>query len=191
MSSRLCCIHFQTLRDLSMKIKEHDDEELAKDLILKTIDSALKRQLRNSNHELVDLPTNPENYISYCDLIEVSTYSSRIKWFTFVLEDKEAALSKLHGENGALPLWKLRKSLKKKLGKELLASVQTEVKFKHGVEMMFIRIASTKILKNAERTKVKLLTAKPTFLVYFPGEPYFYADKASPDESHCTVGIFF
>ena len=95
------------------------------------------------------------------------------------------------GPQGKLPLWKIRKSLKKKLSAEKLVSVQMDIKTNEtGTQMVFLRIATTPTLKNIEKAEKNLLIAKPTFLVYFPGEQYFYADSSVPNENHCQVRFF-
>ena len=92
-------------------------------------------------------------------------------------------------ENGTLPLFKIRKSLKKALNEDFLASVQMEATALPDIEMVFLRIATTKRSKNGEKDKLRLLKTAPTYLVYFAGENYFYSACSNPDETHCEVII--
>ena len=91
------------------------------------------------------------------------------------------------GSEGSLPLWKIRKLLKKKLNEDKLASVQMDVNNEAGIPTVFLRIVTTPKIKNIKKAERNLLTVKPTFLVYFPGEQYFYADSSVPNENHCQV----
>ena len=91
-----------------------------------------------------------------------------------------------------LPIWKIRKSIKKILSQDFLASVQIETQVMDDIEVVFLRIATTdNSAKSEKMAQNKLMSAKPTFLAYFPGEPYFYADHENPNESHCQVRNFF
>jgi len=58
-----------------------------------------------------------------------------------------------------------------------------------GTQIVFLRIATTNKPKkvSVENSEKKLLSAKATYLVYFPGEHYFYADSSVPIESHCQA----
>ena len=58
-----------------------------------------------------------------------------------------------------------------------------------GIPTVFLRIATTPKIKNIKKAERNLLTVKPTFLVYFPGEQYFYADSSVPNENHCQVSV--
>ena len=42
-------------------------------------------------------PTNPENYLSFCDLTEVVLHPERKMWHTFVMQDQTDVLENLHG----------------------------------------------------------------------------------------------
>lgn len=53
--------------------------------------------------------------------------------------------------------------------------------------MVMFRITTTNKTKKKENDQARLLKAKPTFLVYFPGEPYFYANSNAPKEDHCEA----
>ena len=44
-------------------------------------------------------PTNPENYLSFCDLTEVVLHPERKMWHTFVMQDQTDVLENLHGMN--------------------------------------------------------------------------------------------
>lgn len=167
---------------------EQDKIRIATEDTLKLIALALQKRIRDEKHEVVQFPTNPENYLSFCDLTEVASYPERKQWHTFVMQDQTDVLGNLHGPQGKLPLWKIRKSLKKKLSAEKLVSVQMDIKANEtGTQMVFLRIATTPTLKNIEKAEKNLLIAKPTFLVYFPGEQYFYADSSVPNENHCQA----
>ena len=75
------------------------------------ISLALEKRLRNSNGELVSLPTDPENYLSFCELVEVSANPHAKCWFTFVLQDLSEE-EKFHMAEGDVPLIKMRKLIK-------------------------------------------------------------------------------
>ena len=59
-----------------------------------------------------------------------------------------------------------------------------------GIPTVFLRIATIPKIKNIKKAERNLLTIKPTFLVYFPGEQYFYADSSVPNENHCQVSFY-
>lgn len=160
---------------------------MAKTNLLNLIEAALNKKLRNTKHEIVNFPTNPENYVSFCDLTELTLYPDRKLWHTFKLDDESGALETLHDEE--LPVWEIRKKLKKilKQQEDVLSSVQADVQSFDKGEMMFFRMVSTPILKSKESSEAKLITAHPTYLVYFPGEPYFYAASETPNEAHCKA----
>jgi len=169
-----------------------DKVEIAITDILRLIELALQKKIRDEKGEIVQFPTNPENYLSFCDLQEVVSHPASKLWHTFVLQDQMDVLERLHGPNG-LPLLKIRKSLKKKLENEKqLASVQMEIRMSQtGMRIVFLRIATANKPKkiSKENAEKKLLSAKATYLVYFPGEHYFYADSSVPNEIHCQALI--
>ena len=163
--------------------------QIARQKILKLIEDAIEKRLRDAQGLTIHFPTQPENYLSFCDLVEVSLHPERKIWHTFILQDDDNVLETLHIPNsGPLPLWKIRKSIKKQLSESLMASVQMELQTTNEFEKIFLRIASTEPSeKRPTLAGKRLLSTKPTYLVYFPGEPYFYADSASPTPSHCQV----
>ena len=109
--------------------------------VLALINLALKKNLRNDKGEIIALPTDPENYLSFFDLTEISKHSEQKTWYTFVMQDSNNTLDSLHDpENGTLPLWKIRKSLKKALNEDFLTSVQMEATALPDIEMIFLRI---------------------------------------------------
>ena len=150
------------------------------------ISLALEKRLWNANGELVSLPTDPENYLSFCELVEVSANPHTKCWFTFVLQDLSEE-ENFHSPDGDVPLIKMRKLIKNNLSKEYVTSVQMEIRALENIEMVMFRIATTKITKKKENDEARLLKAKPTFLAYFPGEPYFYADSAKPNAERCNA----
>ena len=150
------------------------------------ISLALEKRLRNSNGELVSLPTDPENYLSFCELVEVSANPHTKCWFTFVLQDLSEE-ENFHMAEGDVPLIKMRKLIKNKLSKEYLTSVQMEIRALENIEMVMFRIMTTFKTKKTENDETRLLKGKPTFLAYFPGEPYFYANSATPKAEHCNA----
>ena len=95
-----------------------------------------------------------------------------------------------------LSVYDLRKAVKKRLIKNcpnLAASVQQdfrltqdEVSKDDESEMIFLRIASVPNFKgkHPEKVEKKLCSKKPTFVVYFPGEPYLYVDSRDADSNH-------
>ncbi len=100
-----------------------------------------------------------------------------------------------------MSVYDLRKAVKKRLIKNcpnLAASVQQdfrltqdEVSKEDESEMIFFRIASVPNLggKKPEKVEKKLCSKKPTFVVYFPGEPYIYVDSRDADSNHVQVLI--
>jgi hypothetical protein len=103
-------------------------------------------------------------------------------------EDLEA----LHGAEGELPLFKMRKQIKKRLCSDdsHMASVQMEVQSLTDTDMVFFRIATIKKTKNEAKDERRMLDVRPTYLVYFPGEPYFFTESPHPNPDHCQVWIF-
>ena len=71
------------------------------------------------------------------------------------MQDSHNTLNSLHSENGQLPLFKIRKSLKKALSEEFATSVQMEAKALDDIEMVFLRIATTNRTKNKEKDQAK------------------------------------
>ena len=179
----------EELEEALQAVSDHLKVVTARNRILKLIASALDKRLRNPKGLLVkSLPSCPENYISFCHLAEISAHPQRKTWHTFVLQDQsEDGLDALHGPNGSLPLFKIRKRVKKQLSDQYSTSVQMEHKTSSTTEMVFLRIATTKKTKVEANDLKRLLTAKPTYLVYFPGEHYFYADSLKPNPEHCQV----
>ena len=49
-------------------------------------------------------------------------------------------------------------------------------------DRIWLRVAAVKVSKNRARDRVKLERARPSFLVHFPGEPYFYAGAGLREE---------
>ena len=145
---------------------------------------ALGKNLRNDKGQVIPLPTEPIEYLSFFDLTEISQHSEHKTWYTFVMQDSQNTLNSLHSEDGDLPLFKIRKSIKKILNEDFVTSVQMEAKALDEIEMVFLRIATTTRSKNEEKDKEKLLKTNPTYLVYFAGQNYFYATKSNPDETH-------
>jgi len=175
---------------LQNKVEQsHDSDKvrIASEDTLRLIGLALQKRIKDEKYEIVHFPTNPENYLSFCDLTEVVLHPERKMWHTFVMQDQTDVLENLHGPEGSLPLWKIRKSLKKKLNEDKLASVQMDLNNETGIPTVFLRIATTPKIKNIKKAERNLLTVKPTFLVYFPGEQYFYADSSVPNENHCQA----
>lgn len=154
----------------------------ARHFIVSTIDGAVN----NAKASQV-LPTNVENYVSFCDLTWTLRHSDRHQWHTFQLTDFPGPL--IHELDGSVPLLKLRKLVKKKLAddKQTLASVQMDIKGLEDVDMVLLRIVSCKKTKDGTRDEKKMLVKKATFIVYFAGEPYFYANSQSPDLEHCEI----
>ena len=154
--------------------------------LVSLIQLALDKKLKNSNGDTLSLPTDPENYLSYCELVEVAANSDTKNWFTFVLQNLNKD-ENFHTAEGEVPLINIRKLVKKRLSKNHETSVQMEIKALEDIELVMLRIATTNKTKNKEKDRFRLLTAKPTFLAYFPREDYFYANSANPNEEHCEA----
>ena len=58
---------------------------------------ALQKRIKDEKYEIVHFPTNPENYLSFCDLTEVVLHPERKMWHTFVMQDQTDVLENLHG----------------------------------------------------------------------------------------------
>lgn len=231
----------ENARELS--ISKSEEIGNIRQYILRTIEAIVCNNRLETNGAMnlqsTLLPTQWENYISFCDLVFASKHADSMNWATFVLQDYP---NKLHAapdtedkENTPdpvaeeysnrredmknwkyLPIHKVRKRYKKLLlasksygqGKEesdghLLASVQadciplsdykndfndTDINLNSACEeMLLIRILTTRKTRNSTKDRNILLTRRPTFFAYFPGEPYFYSSSAKPDPKFCQA----
>lgn len=158
--------------------------------IFTTVQKVIEKKLAWSTQ----LPSRLENYISYCDVFTVTYRSMDKVWYTFQLKDYQ---SNIHDEDHdeCVPILKIRRTLKKKLQRindNLAVSVQVELRLTNEEnesekdEIMFVRIASVSNNngRRPEKVEANLCKKVPHFFVYFPGEPYIYADSKNPDKDH-------
>jgi hypothetical protein len=54
-------------------------------------------------------------------------------------------------------------------------------------ERVFFRVAIVKRSKRGRTDEAKLMQKAATFFSYYPGEPYFYADRPDPTPMLCEV----
>jgi hypothetical protein len=137
-------------------------------------------------HQL-GLPNKVWHYLTYTDLVVVRVKDNTRQWAVCLLRDypHTAEEASLIDEEG----WVLRTKLKtalKEIG--LMAGVQTE-------ERICFRITTTRKTKDMER----VYKVKPTLVVYYSGEPYFYSSlsrclgckdsKELPLGGRCVVSL--
>ena len=92
--------HFQIIEALQDKVEQsHDSDKvrIASEDTLRLIGLALQKRIKDEKYEIVHFPTNPENYLSFCDLTEVVLHPERKMWHTFVMQDQTDVLENLHG----------------------------------------------------------------------------------------------
>ena len=116
------------------------------------------------------LPNKIWHYLAYTDLVVARVKDSMKRWAVYVLRDfphNQQAASLIDKEG-----WMLRTKLKmvlKEMG--LVVGVQTEAE----EDRIWFRISTTKKTKDRIKDMEKVHKAKPTLVVYYPGEPYFYS----------------
>jgi hypothetical protein len=126
----------------------------------------------------LNMPVKLSAYISFADLLVTVVRSSNRQWVVHLLRDypparREAAADMT--EQGYELRHKLRHKLK---DAKLLSDVQIEVR----EDRMWLRLAVVRLTKNKKISKKKLEGSRPVFMVYFPGEPYFYAGPGLREE---------
>ena len=87
----------------------------------------------------------------------------------------------------------LRKSLKSHLPTGRASSVQFEVEDlprQGGAARVFFRVVLLPEDARRGRADQALARHRPTYLVHYLGEPYFYSDAESPDPEICQVTPF-
>ena len=90
----------QIIEALQHKVEQsHDSDKvrIASEDTLRLIGLALQKRIKDEKYEIVHFPTNPENYLSFCDLTEVVLHPERKMWHTFVMQDQTDVLENLHG----------------------------------------------------------------------------------------------
>jgi len=117
------------------------------------------------------MPNKVWHYVAYTDLVVARVKDNTRQWAVYLLRDfphtvvEEASLIDEEG-------WVLRTKLKtalKELG--LVAGVQTEAE----EDRIWFRITTVRKTKDRSKDMEKLYKAKPTLVVYYPGEPYMYS----------------
>ena len=120
-------------------------------------------------HQL-GLPNKVWHYLAYTDLVVARVKDNTRQWAVYLLRDypHTAEEASLIDEEG----WVLRTKLKtalKEIG--LVAGVQTEAE----EDRIWFRITTTRKTKDRMKDMERVYKAKPTLVVYYPGEPYFYS----------------
>ena len=93
-------LFLQIIEALQHKVEQsHDSDKvrIASEDTLRLIGLALQKRIKDEKYEIVHFPTNPENYLSFCDLTEVVLHPERKMWHTFVMQDQTDVLENLHG----------------------------------------------------------------------------------------------
>jgi len=122
-------------------------------------------------HDL-GVPSKLTNYLAYIDLVLLRLKSdsfSRRQWTVHKLEEYPARPDTplLIDEEA----YSLRSKLKAEmLKKGYLAAIQTE----GDASRVWVRVASVKTSKDKYKDRKKLEKVRPSYVVYYPGEPYLY-----------------
>ena len=143
--------------------------------ILDKIEELLKPKDKDVTAEM-GMPTKLSAYISYVELLVVAVKSQSRQWCVYLLRDipSEAGQGDLCEQ-----AYTIRAKLKARLkAMSLLPDVQVEAR----EDRIWLRIALVKLTKNRSKDKTKLEVARPAYLVYFPGEPYFYGVPGIRDD---------
>jgi len=126
------------------------------------------------------LPNKLSNYIAFLELVllrlKADTANASKQWQVHLLLDYPPRNDEPQpmDEEG----FRLRKKLKLELKTAgYLENVQTEV----DNDRIWMRVAITKRSKDKIKDKARLEKSKAVFLVYYPGEAYFYAVKSVSD----------
>ena len=132
------------------------------------------------------MPNKLENYLSFLDLAGVvascgeqvqSSGVSPHTWRVFLLREFNWS-----PPLSTTPLRRLRRRMKRFLPDSLLSSVQLDLEEEEGNSArVFFRVAVVNRTKSGRNDEGNLLKKAPTFLAFYPGEPYFYSDRAEPD----------
>jgi len=156
---------------LSLTKKKSVMIDLVLDQIAELVDPS-----QNIAHQL-GLPNKVYHYLAYMDLVVARVKDNTRQWAVYLLRDysHRADEANLIDEEG----WVLRTKLKTEL-KELgvMAGVQTEAE----EDRIWFRITTTRKTKNRAKDMERLYKAKPTLVVYYPGEPYYYSAQNLADD---------
>jgi len=132
------------------------------------------------NSQTHGLPSKVSSYVEFVELISTrlkeSSSGASKEWSVFHLDGYPSRSKEPEpiDEEGYVLRTKLKKEIKS-MG--FAASVQTEV----DNNRIWFRIAFVKKLKDRIKTSQKLEKSPGKFVVYYPGEPYFYATKSIHD----------
>ena len=119
----------------------------------------------------VNMPAKLCHYVSYIDLLVVSVKPEGRQWTVHLLRDYPEARSRAD-INTTEQGYELRSTMKTSLKElQLVPDVQAESQN----DRIWLRVATVKLTKNRNKDKTKLEAARPGYLAYYPGEPYFYA----------------
>lgn len=169
---------FQRVPNLLQEIEDQVEEEgggqLARkrtmiELVLEKIEDVC--QDAKLAHDL-GVPAKLTNYLAYIDLVLLRVKSdsfSHRRWTVYQLEEYPARPdSPLLIDEEA---YSLRSKLKAEmLKKGYLASIQTE----GDGSRVWARVTAAKTTKDKYKDRKKLEKTRPSYLVYYPGEPYLY-----------------
>eukprot|EP00092_Neocalanus_flemingeri_P039215 GFUD01042686.1.p1 GENE.GFUD01042686.1~~GFUD01042686.1.p1 ORF type:complete len:371 (-),score=115.86 GFUD01042686.1:49-1161(-) len=130
-------------------------------------------QLVGEDHTLArehGLPSKVWHYLAYTDLVLARVTDNTKQWAMYLLKDfpHTAETASLIDEEGRVLRKKLKTALKE-VG--LVAGVQTESED----DRIWFRITTSKKTEDRTKDMEKVHKAKPTLVVYYPGEPYLYS----------------
>ena len=157
----------QEIEEELVDVAKSKQKAALQEAILEKIQELVEPRNKDDTIEL-SMPTKLSAYISYVELLVVAVRSQSRQWCVYLLRDSptEAGQGDLC-EQG----YNIRAQIKTRLrAMSLLPDVQVEAR----EDRIWLRIALVKLTKNRSKDKSKLEAARPAYLVYFPGEPYFY-----------------
>jgi len=116
------------------------------------------------------LPNKIWHYLAYTDLVVARVKDNTKQWAVYLLRDFPAnqQAASLIDEEGYMLRTKFKMILKE-MG--LVVGVQTEAE----EDRIWFRVSTTKKTKDRIKDMERVHKAKPTLIVYYPGEPYFYS----------------
>ena len=157
----------QEIEEELTDISKSKQKAALQEAILDKIQELVEPRNKDDTVEM-NMPTKLSAYISYVELLVVTVRSQSKQWCVYLLRDNptEAGQGDLC-EQGYTIRAKIKSRLK---AMSFLPDVQVEAK----EDRIWLRIALVKLTKNRDKDRSKLEVARPSYLVYFPGEPYFY-----------------
>ena len=110
------------------------------------------------------------HYLSYLELLVVTARPTAKQWKVYLLRDFPEA-RRLPQTSATEQGYELRIRMKNRLKDGgLLPDVQTETQ----EDGIWLRVAQVKVTRSKTADRGRLEKARPVYLVYYPGEPYFY-----------------